>query len=119
HRQARRDQRRRARRRHRGPRQPRGGEAARGVAERQYGGSGGNAEALRDAPQMTADHGQLIPPGATIGILGGGQLGRMSALAAARLGYKTHIYAPPGDNPAAAVATAATIAAYDDRAALA
>jgi len=68
---------------------------------------------------MTADRGQLIPPGATLGILGGGQLGRMSALAAARLGYKTHIYAPPGDNPATAVATAATIAPYDDRAALA
>ena len=32
-----------------------------------------------------------LPPGATIGIIGGGQLGRMSAIAAARLGYRTHV----------------------------
>jgi 5-(carboxyamino)imidazole ribonucleotide synthase len=66
-----------------------------------------------------ADKGQVIGPGATIGILGGGQLGRMTALAAARLGFKTHIYCPPGDNPATHVAAASTIAAYDDEAALA
>lgn len=59
-----------------------------------------------------------LPPGSTIGILGGGQLGRMLALAAAELGFKTHIYAPPGDNPASDVAAAATIAAWDDFAAL-
>ncbi|MEM8853862.1 MAG: 5-(carboxyamino)imidazole ribonucleotide synthase [Pseudomonadota bacterium] len=60
-----------------------------------------------------------LSPGDTIGMLGGGQLGRMMALAAARLGLKTHIYAPPGDAPAADVAAAHTSAAYDDAAALA
>ena len=44
-----------------------------------------------------------IPPGSTIGILGGGQLGRMIAIAAAQLGYRTHIYAPEGSGPAADV----------------
>ncbi len=56
-----------------------------------------------------------IPPGSTIGILGGGQLGRMLALAAARLGFKSHIYAPEADSPAFDVAAAHTIAAYDDQ----
>ncbi len=59
-----------------------------------------------------------IAPGGTIGILGGGQLGRMLALAAARLGIKTHIYAPPGDNPAFGVAAARTCAPYEDEPAL-
>jgi len=57
---------------------------------------------------------QRIAPGAVLGILGGGQLGRMLALAAARLGLKTHIYAPPGDNPAFDVAHAVTIADWND-----
>lgn len=60
-----------------------------------------------------------LPPGSTIGILGGGQLGRMLAIAAAQLGYRCHIYAPPGDNVASAVAAETTIAAYDDANALA
>jgi 5-(carboxyamino)imidazole ribonucleotide synthase len=59
-----------------------------------------------------------LPPGSVIGILGGGQLGRMLALAAARLGLKSHIYAPKGDNPAFNVAFAHTEARYDDRHAL-
>lgn len=59
-----------------------------------------------------------ILPGATIGIVGGGQLGRMTAQAAARLGYRCHIYCPEADSPAAQVSAAATIAAYDDEAAL-
>lgn len=59
-----------------------------------------------------------LPPGSTIGILGGGQLGRMLALAAAPLGLKCHIYAPAGDNPAFQVAAAHTVAAYEDEAAL-
>ncbi len=59
-----------------------------------------------------------IPPGATIGILGGGQLGRMIVMAAARLGYRCHVYCPDRDAPATHVA-AATIAPYDDGAALA
>jgi 5-(carboxyamino)imidazole ribonucleotide synthase len=59
-----------------------------------------------------------ISPGSTIGILGGGQLGRMLALAAAQLGFKTHVYAPEADSPAFDVATKHTIAAYDDEKAL-
>ncbi len=55
-----------------------------------------------------------FPPGATIGILGGGQLGRMLAMAAARLGFRSHIYAPEADSPAFDVAAAHTIAPYDD-----
>lgn len=59
-----------------------------------------------------------LKPGATIGILGGGQLGRMLSVAASRLGYKTHIYEPGANPPAADVAHACTIAGYDDVAAL-
>jgi 5-(carboxyamino)imidazole ribonucleotide synthase len=60
-----------------------------------------------------------LPPGSTIGILGGGQLGRMSALAAAKLGYRCHVYAPEAESPGMQVAAARTIAAYEDTAALA
>lgn len=60
----------------------------------------------------------LLPPGSTIGILGGGQLGRMTALAAARLGYRAHVFCPEADSPAAQVAAAATVAGWDDNAAL-
>jgi 5-(carboxyamino)imidazole ribonucleotide synthase len=59
-----------------------------------------------------------VPPGGTIGILGGGQLGRMLAMAAARLGLKTHIYSDEADSPAFQVCDAHTHAKYDDRAAL-
>jgi 5-(carboxyamino)imidazole ribonucleotide synthase len=57
--------------------------------------------------------------GSTIGILGGGQLGRMLALAAARLGMKTHIYCPDATSPAFDVTPNKTVAAYSDEAALA
>ena len=60
-----------------------------------------------------------LATGATIGILGGGQLGRMLAVAASRLGLRTHIYEPGADCPAADVAHSCTTAAYDDHAALA
>ena len=60
----------------------------------------------------------VLPPGSTIGILGGGQLGRMLAVAAAQLGYRCHIFAPPGDNVACDVAAQFTVADYDDLAAL-
>jgi 5-(carboxyamino)imidazole ribonucleotide synthase len=59
-----------------------------------------------------------LPPGATIGILGGGQLGRMLSVAAARLGFLTHIYEPAANPPAGQVAHAVTTAAYDDTVAL-
>jgi 5-(carboxyamino)imidazole ribonucleotide synthase len=59
-----------------------------------------------------------LSPGDTIGILGGGQLGRMIAQAAARLGFKCHIYAPEAESPAFDVAARHTTAAYDDETAL-
>ena len=60
-----------------------------------------------------------IPPGATVGILGGGQLGRMMALAAARLGYRCHIFDPHEAPCAARVSAAFTRGAFDDEQALA
>ena len=61
----------------------------------------------------------MLPPGSTIGILGGGQLGRMTALAAANLGYRTHIFVNEPNSPAVQVSAAATIAPFGDAAALA
>jgi 5-(carboxyamino)imidazole ribonucleotide synthase len=61
----------------------------------------------------------MLPPGSTIGILGGGQLGRMLSLAASRLGFKTHIYCPDPESPAFHVTDRRSVAAYDDQAALA
>ncbi len=61
---------------------------------------------------------QALPPNATIGIIGGGQLGRMSAMAAATLGYRCHILTPETDSPASQVASHATIADYEDQDAL-
>ncbi len=58
-----------------------------------------------------------LPAGSTIGILGGGQLGRMLSVAASRLGYRCHIY-EPGAAPAADVAAQLTNAPYEDSAAL-
>ena len=55
-----------------------------------------------------------LPPNATIGLVGGGQLGRMSALAAARLGYRCHILTREIDTPAAQVSHAVTISDYSD-----
>jgi 5-(carboxyamino)imidazole ribonucleotide synthase len=60
---------------------------------------------------------RALPPGSTIGILGGGQLGRMLALAAARLGFKCHIYNDV-DGPACQIAAATTLGAFDDLAKL-
>ncbi len=60
----------------------------------------------------------MLPTGATIGILGGGQLGRMLSVAASRLGFKTHIFEPGANPPAGQVADRVTTAGYDDIAAL-
>jgi 5-(carboxyamino)imidazole ribonucleotide synthase len=60
-----------------------------------------------------------VSPGSTIGIVGGGQLGRMIAIAAARLGYKCHVFAPDADCPASHVAADFTRAEFIDLAALA
>jgi 5-(carboxyamino)imidazole ribonucleotide synthase len=61
----------------------------------------------------------MLAPGATIGILGGGQLARMLALAGARLGLKTHVFSPVADDPAFDVCAARTCADFLDEAALA
>ncbi|WP_350335197.1 5-(carboxyamino)imidazole ribonucleotide synthase [Coralliovum pocilloporae] len=59
-----------------------------------------------------------LTPGSTIGMLGGGQLGRMMALAAARLGLDVHVYCPDENSPAFSVAKAYTCAAYEDETSL-
>ncbi len=59
-----------------------------------------------------------LPLGSTIGILGGGQLGRMLSVAASRLGFRTHIFEPGAEPPAGHVADAVTTAPYEDDAAL-
>ena len=67
---------------------------------------------------MNMNNQAIIPPGSTIGIIGGGQLGRMTAVAAAELGYKTHIFTPEQNSPASQVAEQTTVAPYDDASAL-
>jgi 5-(carboxyamino)imidazole ribonucleotide synthase len=61
----------------------------------------------------------VIGPGKAIGVLGGGQLGRMFAQAAHSLGYRVHVYEPSGPSPAGAAADRETNAPYDDTGALA
>ena len=55
-----------------------------------------------------------VLPGATLGVLGGGQLGRMFAIAARRMGYRVHTFSPEDDTPAGQVADREVRAAYDD-----
>jgi len=57
---------------------------------------------------------RVINPGATIGVLGGGQLGRMFAMAARRLGYRVHTLAPEHDTPTGQIADVEIVAPYDD-----
>ncbi len=59
-----------------------------------------------------------LAPGSTLGILGGGQLGRMTALAAARLGYRCHVFCDDPDDPAAQVCATNTVAGFTDAPAL-
>ncbi len=65
-----------------------------------------------------SDPSPVLDPQATIGILGGGQLGRMLALAAARLGFKCHVFSPSPDSPAFDVVHRVTCADYTDTEAL-
>lgn len=62
---------------------------------------------------------RTVAPGGVVGMLGGGQLGRMTAMAAARLGYRTHVFTPEAGSPCAQVSAAATVAPYEDLDALA
>ncbi|MCF7838509.1 MAG: 5-(carboxyamino)imidazole ribonucleotide synthase, partial [Candidatus Marinimicrobia bacterium] len=55
-----------------------------------------------------------LPTAATLGLFGGGQLGRMFAKAAARLGYHVHVFAPDAESPAAEVSARHTRAPYED-----
>ncbi len=57
---------------------------------------------------------QALSPGSVIGIIGGGQLGRMLVLAAARLGYRCHVFSPEPDAPATQVTDRHTVADYED-----
>ena len=57
---------------------------------------------------------RIIGPGATIGVLGGGQLGRMFAMAARKLGYRVHTFAPEHDTPTGQIADIEVVASYDD-----
>lgn len=69
-------------------------------------------------PHAAADAAPILP-GAMLGVLGSGQLGRMFALAAARLGYRVHVFAPEPSAPAADVAYGQTVAPFEDADALA
>nr|WP_294918298.1 5-(carboxyamino)imidazole ribonucleotide synthase [uncultured Neokomagataea sp.] len=60
------------------------------------------------------DQKAVFAPGCTVGIIGGGQLGRMSAMAAARLGYRVHILNTAATSPAIEVSASATVGSYDD-----
>ena len=55
-----------------------------------------------------------LPPNGVIGIVGGGQLGRMSAMAAARLGYRCHVLPPEADSPASQVSARTFLGDYED-----
>ena len=69
--------------------------------------------------KMPIETKRVVGPGGTLGIIGGGQLGLMTSLAAARLGIKCHIYCPDTDSPAFSVSDAHTCAPYEDLDALA
>ena len=60
----------------------------------------------------------MLPLGAKIGILGGGQLGRMLSVAASRLGFKCHVYEPSESPPAGDTSAMLTTASYEDTGAL-
>jgi 5-(carboxyamino)imidazole ribonucleotide synthase len=61
---------------------------------------------------------KTLLPGATIGVMGGGQLGRMFAIAARRMGYRVHTFSPEENGPAAQFSDRATAASYEDEAAV-
>src|SRR6185312_11447753 len=72
------------------------------------------ADLRRGAARPAFVRSRVIGPGATIGVLGGGQLGRMFAMAARRLGYRVHTLAPEHDTPTGQIADVEHVASYDD-----
>ena len=73
---------------------------------------------LAAVAETTARKMAPLPPGSSIGILGGGQLGRMIVLAAAGLGYRGHVFCQNCDEPAAQVCGQVTAAEFEDESAL-
>ena len=61
---------------------------------------------------------QVLPPGSTIGVFGSGQLGRMLAMEARRMGYRLHTFSPERNSPTGQIADREVSAAYDDREAI-
>src|SRR5436305_1037647 len=57
---------------------------------------------------------KIILPGSAVGVLGSGQLGRMFAIAARRMGYRVHTFSPDNDTPTGQVADVETVGSYDD-----
>ena len=68
----------------------------------------------RSSPLGFGGQGQVVAPGAALGVLGGGQLGRMFAIAARRMGYRVHSFSPEDDSPAGQIADVEITAAYED-----
>ncbi|MGH9258268.1 MAG: 5-(carboxyamino)imidazole ribonucleotide synthase [Vicinamibacterales bacterium] len=68
----------------------------------------------RSSPPGFGGLAHVIAPGAALGVLGGGQLGRMFALAARRMGYRVHSFSPEDDSPAGQVADVEITASYED-----
>ena len=62
--------------------------------------------------------GKTLLPGATIGVMGGGQLGRMFAIAARRMGYRVNTFSPEKNGPAAQFSDSVTVAEYNDETAV-
>ena len=69
---------------------------------------------MTSTASRSASDKRAILPGATLGVLGGGQLGRMFTIAARRLGYRVHVFSPEDDTPTGQVADVEIKGAYDD-----
>src|SRR6185436_7891578 len=72
------------------------------------------ANCRSEGPEASMSDRRTILPGATLGVMGSGQLGRMFAIAARRMGYLVHTFSPDSDTPTGQVADREVTAAYDD-----
>ncbi|WP_273758561.1 5-(carboxyamino)imidazole ribonucleotide synthase [Bartonella sp. AU55XJBT] len=77
-----------------------------------------NATPSNATPSGTPASSNMLPPGSVIGLIGGGQLARMLAIASAELGFRTVIFCPESDCPAAQTANKHIVSSYDDTSAL-